>query len=49
MPQLLYSMGKIPLHPLNKRMVALQSRSECFGEAKNLLPLQENKPDSLIL
>jgi hypothetical protein len=49
-PQLLYT-GKESLYPLNRRLVALQRWSGCFGEERNalLLPRFESHIIQLIL
>jgi hypothetical protein len=38
-PLLLYS-GNQPRHPLHRRLGGLQSRAECNGEVRNLIPLR---------
>jgi hypothetical protein len=44
MPWLLYSQGKSPWYPLDRRLGGPESQSECGGEEKNSQPLLELKP-----
>jgi hypothetical protein len=48
-PPLLYHREKSPLYPLGKRLGEPQSRSECCGEEKDLVPLPgiESRASSL--
>jgi len=46
MPQLLYSQGKSPRYPLERRLRVPQRQSEHGGKEKKIpsVPLQESKP-----
>jgi hypothetical protein len=49
MPWLLYSQGKSPWYPLNRRLDEPQSHSGCSGEGKNFQPLLELNPRTPII
>jgi hypothetical protein len=49
MNQPLFSQGKIPRYPFDRRLGAPQSRSGRGGEEKNSLPRQESNPRTPIV